>query len=608
MALGASAGPPPGWVAPGFLAGAGLLLAVERAAADRRARPSALGSARAAGPRLAGSPAVASGSGAAAPRLATLVTVLAVVVVAAGTLGPSAPGVSVRSEPFDVRSLFDQPVQPRRPVNPLVQFPALAAGEKEHRLEFTVRTADRYVRRLRMVTLTRFDGTYWTTAATYRRAGRRLPAAGGPAVPTRTITLHVTVNSAGPLTWLPTAGWPLTVSTPGLGVDAETGDLVVPQDARFPDEYGEYTVTGAEPAPELGRVRTDVPAMAPPGDPGYRVPPAIRRIAERAAAGARTPYERVEALRNLFLRDSTYQYDEGKSPPSGHGLYQIGRLLQPPAGTPHRGTAEQYASAFAVLARVLGYQSRVVLGFLLDPYDRKVDGYRVTGRQVHVWAEVRFVASGWVRFDPSPLNRTINTPPGQAPRSRPPDPGDSPDRQDPPPRTPSPRHQTPLSPTTRPHRDSMLPLVLAVAAGGLGSVVLAAAAVPAVKAVRRRRRRRAADPTLRVAGAWWDTVDRLVDVGVPVGPAHTTTEVAVTAQAHVAPAVVGAIATLAELHDTSVFAPGPVTPNTAVNAWRTADHIRRVLHRSLSTSRRYRATFAFHRPAAAPHRRPDRSP
>ena len=56
------------------------------------------------------------------------------------------------------------------------------------------------------------------------------------------------------------------------------------------------------------------------------------------------------------------------------------------------------------------------------------------------------------------------------------------------------------------------------------------------------------------------------------------------------------------LHDTSVFAPSPVTPDTAATAWRTADHIRRALPRSLPPSRRYRAVFALPaRRPAVPH-------
>jgi hypothetical protein len=74
-----------------------------------------------------------------------------------------------------------------------------------------------------------------------------------------------------------------------------------------------------------------------------------------------------------------------------------------------RGSAEQFASAFAVMARSLGIPARVVAGFL--PGELGPDGhYHVRRADTHAWAEVWFEGAGWVPFDPSPRPGTTATP------------------------------------------------------------------------------------------------------------------------------------------------------------------------------------------------------
>src|SRR5262249_26273887 len=92
----------------------------------------------------------------------------------------------------------------------------------------------------------------------------------------------------------------------------------------------------------------------------------------------------------------------------GHGFYQIGRLL-----TSTRGTSEQYASAYAVMARALGFDSRVVMGFR-PSYDH--DTFRASGSDVDAWVEVDFIGLGWITIDPSPRENPIGTRPN-APRA-----------------------------------------------------------------------------------------------------------------------------------------------------------------------------------------------
>jgi transglutaminase-like putative cysteine protease len=87
------------------------------------------------------------------------------------------------------------------------------------------------------------------------------------------------------------------------------------------------------------------------------------------------------------------------SAPAGSSYARLAELLDSPRAS---GTAEQFASAFAVLARAAGLPTRVVVGF--QPVERDQDGlWVVRGRDALAWPEVYLTGVGWVAFDPRPL-------------------------------------------------------------------------------------------------------------------------------------------------------------------------------------------------------------
>jgi transglutaminase-like putative cysteine protease len=67
-----------------------------------------------------------------------------------------------------------------------------------------------------------------------------------------------------------------------------------------------------------------------------------------------------------------------------------------------RGYCQQFATAFALLARSQGIPTRVTVGFLPGDRDPQTDEFVVTGVNTHAWPEVYFDDHGWVRFDPTP--------------------------------------------------------------------------------------------------------------------------------------------------------------------------------------------------------------
>ncbi|MFC7099766.1 transglutaminase family protein [Nonomuraea rubra] len=68
--------------------------------------------------------------------------------------------------------------------------------------------------------------------------------------------------------------------------------------------------------------------------------------------------------------------------------------------TTHRGTSEQFAATFALMARTLGLPSRVVVGF--RPGEKSGGVYHVKSGHVMAWAEIRFEGLGWRPFYPTP--------------------------------------------------------------------------------------------------------------------------------------------------------------------------------------------------------------
>lgn len=223
------------------------------------------------------------------------------------------------------------------------------------------------------------------------------------------------------------------------------------------------------------------------------------------------------------------------------------------------------------------------MGFRTGRYDATLGGYRLDGSTVDVRTEVRFADSGWVPFTVTPRTRTDGSSP---PDARPPsdDGSSAAEEESADPRTvPTVPPAPPSAPASRPVDDPGPPLAL-LAAVGVGVLLLALLAVPVVKMIRRRRRRRG-DPVDRISGAWADTVDRLVEIGVPVGAGRTTGELAADAAAH---AEGSPIAVLAGLRDAS-FAPEPPSRHEADAAWTAADDVRKRLRHGRSARDRARA-------------------
>ena len=191
-----------------------------------------------------------------------------------------------------------------------------------------------------------YDGAGWQVAGTARPAAAVLPAPGG------TATGSVTVTLAGAGLLLPHPS-PVTATAPeDLGYDPDADIIVSPR------AIGRYSVTVSGTAPSAAALRdAATPTVAAVlGHVPSCTPAAVRQLAAQAAQGSGGPYARAVRLRQL-LKAAPFRYL--KAAPPGEGCGSIGRFL-----SSHRGTSSQFATVFALAARLMGMPARVAAGYL----------------------------------------------------------------------------------------------------------------------------------------------------------------------------------------------------------------------------------------------------
>lgn len=105
--------------------------------------------------------------------------------------------------------------------------------------------------------------------------------------------------------------------------------------------------------------------------------------------------ERVAELEGFFLRQQLSY--------SAENLPQTETPVATFLFDSRRGYCEHFASAFAVMLRLLDVPTRLVGGYLGGTYNRFGEFYLVTEDRAHVWVEALNDQGEWVRIDPSRL-------------------------------------------------------------------------------------------------------------------------------------------------------------------------------------------------------------
>ncbi|WP_234381985.1 DUF3488 and transglutaminase-like domain-containing protein [Streptomyces dysideae] len=492
--------------------------------------------------------------------------------------GRHLPGLGA---PYGLREAVTSPTVRPESTSPLDQVAAWTRNGDE--TVFTVRTSGAAPGNYRLAVLDRYDGTTWTSGAGLTRTGGRVPAEKG-AGPGRTQMLEqrFTVQSL-PGIWLPAADRPSSVSTPegtSLSVDPDSGVLSTGE--AVPRGFT-YTATSHLPVYDAERLRyaaaaddparVDLPGIDAAGQPIPSVR-SFRTIAERVTEGSTHPYQRAVRLAD-WLR-ATYRLDPGALP--GH-TYRSLEFFLADGG---RGTSEQFAASFAVLARTLGLPTRVAVGF--RPGTRTGSGtWQVRGQDVLAWPEVRFAGVGWVPFHPTPGEAAqggSSAVSAQEPEER--RNADQADRESTEPARPSTPPRTPdeAAPAAAGASGSGLPVWLAVP---LALLLLATAYVLYALWLphnRRGRRRNDPDARRRVLGAWQQIIERLTEIGLPATGAHTAQEVAAFGAEHVGGAMGRRLPALATLVNEVEYAGRRPDAAAADAAWADCDAVEKtVRHR-----------------------------
>ena len=180
--------------------------------------------------------------------------------------------------------------------------------------------------------------------------------------------------------------------------------------AQSPDHYTtneSYTVSNLQVTPTVSQLRA-VGSSVPKGMPEYlQVPRDLPAVVGQTArqvvadAGAVSDYDKALALQSYF-HDGEFVYSETAPVEDGYdgtGEQVIAKFLAAKSGY-----CIHFASAMAMMARVLDIPSRISVGFLPGTKIKTEAGkatYAVNMRDLHAWPELYFTGVGWVRFEPT---------------------------------------------------------------------------------------------------------------------------------------------------------------------------------------------------------------
>lgn len=527
----------------------------------------------------------------------SIAAALALLLVAGATGAAAASVTAETAERTVLRSIVEQPFDPLDQPSPLSAYRASFAPDVADERALTV-TGAPDSSRIRIAVLDSYDGTVFAVGSDRvdSASGRfvRIPtqrdlstSSGQP------VSVSVQVHRSTGV-WLPTIGDFGRITIDGDNA-ADLRDRFVLNDVTGTAALVGGVPEGLEYSLEAVVVSGDATAVtlenAVPGEaavPGVSdVPEALVTWLDEVVVGIEGSGPQLQRALDELQSQSYLSHgisDDEAPSRSGHSLERLESLF---TNHPFVGDAEQFAVAAALIARELGFPSRVVLGFadIAGPAPvTLVESDRTA------WIEVSTAAGGWMPVDVVPLRREL--PPAEPdepiPVSRP-QIAAQPPVDDPPPleELAPPEIEQLDNPELDPFWQAVLGVVRAVALGALVAAVLASPllAIVTVKTRRRRRRRTAADPTARILGGWSDVTDAALDHGLDLPTAATRSEVA---------AAIGRpqALVLARVADRAVYAPEEPELREADQVWATADALRASLADGVSRRDRWRAAIS----------------
>jgi len=211
------------------------------------------------------------------------------------------------------------------------------------------------------------------------------------------VTLARNQAQTGDSAFLPAPYAPVKLDASTTGWSELPGTLML-YNLTGPTDGLQYTVISSEPQPtkaELLAANGNPPTSITNQYGAYNGPDESRlaAIAHQRTAKATTSLQAALELQDWFLGGG-FKYSLTPHLPASHWMLAF-------LTTDRRGYCQQYAWAFAVLARLLGIPSRVAVGYtggVAGPHGT----WRVTTADAHAWPELYFPGQGWLRFEPTP--------------------------------------------------------------------------------------------------------------------------------------------------------------------------------------------------------------
>lgn len=480
-----------------------------------------------------------------------------------------------RDEPYDPRSQRGEELTAQPVLNPLSSFKAISVQDPPvaaFSLDFLVEQDEDLVDRLALVVLDSYDGQSWSSGQRFTITDNELSL--DPALDSEAalVPYRITIASV-PGPWLPAATRPERIDAVGTSFDDESGMLL--------GDATEYVVVSRVVGADA-LVANSVAATSESFRRYRELPEAfsaeMATLAEQITVDAFSPADQLDALTEYFSVDFGYDPEVR----SGHSLGRIEQLL-----TDDRvGSAEQYATAYALLARSLGLPTRLVLGYdLSEVVDADNDGaFDVTSAAYDVWVEVRFDGGlGWMAIDPTPVDASIDANQQQSPgttvaRGRTESAGEAPSEAGP---SEAPNENVEVGEALA---GWILP-VLVVGFIALWALVFVLVIV-ATKARRRMRRRRHTNVAGRVEGAWADARDRLIESGIDVENTMTMAEIVEAGNLELGSEIVAPLRAMVPDVSQSIYGQHPPAAETASRAWEQADNFSFTLRSSRTVTRR----------------------
>lgn len=384
--------------------------------------------------------------------------------------------------------------------------------------------------------------------------------------------------------WLPTIGTPGAIAFAGpRSADlsqslmmADDGAATVVLAGLRPEDGYSLLVSNASEPPSLTEL-----SPAGSAERGTELPLSVldwmaARSGQDENAGA-TLEAYVNALRQEGYLSHGIEDDEAPSR-AGHSSARLDEMFSAEYLV---GDQEQFATAAALMARELGFPSRVGVGYRASA-SGTVDIY---GRDATAWVEI-LTSQGWVNIEIIPEN---TAPPetqdsGGLPSAQPQPPV--------PPALPEGGQQTTQQPGDQNgpaaddligHQSAWLGTAIRIALIPL-IIALPFFMILALKALRRRSRFRGDDARERARGAWSEFVDALIDRGAPTMGQQTRREYAAGDQR---------VEEFAATVDRAVFGAEPPTLRTVADLWEQRERFIAEHDARRSFWQRLRATFSL---------------